>query len=463
MIKAGIILFNFIGLLIFGFYGDDGVTVDHKVPSQIHVGEKIPVSVEINKMQVTGFAKLDVKIPAGFIASAGETKGASFTFSTQQAKFIWFELPAEEVFTVTYFLEPLTGTFGKFDVAGTFSWVKSAQRVDFTMAVKSVEVVSGDAPAPIVSTPATEVTPTTESIAEPIVTASTPESTTVTPSSLFDNMQNEVVCTRTVEMISPTEAQVNLVVAVDNIQGFVKVFEVAPKGCTTVRAEDDGAVVTPDKNTIKFFWFEVPQSPKIELSYRINCTTDLGQAPNIIGKVSYIYNNEPVEREVIGAGSTSLSPVVSVSPGNNTSNNTAQNNTTTEPKVEPKAEPKSEPKVTPKTDPVVQNNPKSTTSVPEPENGITYKVQILAGHRVVNKQYFASKHQYSENFGIENHEGWVKYTTGKFGEYKKARDERERLKSSYNSLPGPFVTAYNNGERITVQEALLISKQQWYQ
>jgi hypothetical protein len=337
--------------------------------------------------------------------------------------------------------------------------VKNAQRIDLSLAVKSIEVVSGDAPASTIPAPVAEIVPTVSPTSEPTITTSP----AVTPSSLFDNMQNEVVCTRTVEMISPTEAQVNLVVAVDNIQGFVKVFEVAPKGCTAVRVEDAGAVVTPDKNTIKFFWFEVPQSPKIELSYKINCTTALGQAPNIIGKVSYICNNEPVEREVINAGSTSLSPVVSVSPGNNTSTNTVQNTTSNEPKVEPKAEPKTEPKVTPKTDPVAQNNTKSSTSVPDPENGITYKVQILAGHRVVNKQYFSTKHQYSENFGIENHEGWVKYTTGKFGEYKKARDERERLKSSYSSLPGPFVTAYNNGERITVQEALLISKQQWYQ
>jgi hypothetical protein len=100
--------------------------------------------------------------------------------------------------------------------------------------------------------------------------------------------------------------------------------------------------------------------------------------------------------------------------------------------------------------------------VPSAETGITYKVQILAAHRVVNKSYFQSKHGYDGAFNIENHDGWVKYTTGRFDEYKSARDERERLKGDYNTLPGPFVTAYNNGERITVQEALLITKQQWY-
>ena len=64
-------------------------------------------------------------------------------------------------------------------------------------------------------------------------------------------------------------------------------------------------------------------------------------------------------------------------------------------------------------------------------------------------------------FDIENHEGWVKYTTGEFNEYKTARNKREALFK--HKFPGPFVTAYNNGERITVQEALMTSKQDWVQ
>ena len=97
----------------------------------------------------------------------------------------------------------------------------------------------------------------------------------------------------------------------------------------------------------------------------------------------------------------------------------------------------------------------NTTSI------ISYKVQILAAHKVANQKYFSTRHQYNKGFDIENHEGWVKYTTGEFNEYLKARNKREDL-SRYN-FPGPFVTAYNNGNRITVQEALMTSKQDWIQ
>jgi len=107
-----------------------------------------------------------------------------------------------------------------------------------------------------------------------------------------------------------------------------------------------------------------------------------------------------------------------------------------------------------------ENDLKNISKAPAPEVGVTYKVQILAAHRTVGKEYFVSRHNFSDSFNIENHEGWVKYTTGKFGVYADARNAREEIRSKYD-FDGPFVTAYNQGERITVQEALIISNQQW--
>jgi hypothetical protein len=57
------------------------------------------------------------------------------------------------------------------------------------------------------------------------------------------------------------------------------------------------------------------------------------------------------------------------------------------------------------------------------------------------------------------HDGWFKFTVGGWGTYADARSKRDEL-APYN-LPGPFVTAYNSGTRITVQEALMITKQSW--
>ena len=103
---------------------------------------------------------------------------------------------------------------------------------------------------------------------------------------------------------------------------------------------------------------------------------------------------------------------------------------------------------------------KTITTVPEPNTGINYRVQILAGPNNVKQPYFETIYKYTGDFIVENHEGWVKYTTGDYPIYKNARDGREDIRSSYN-FPGPFVVAYNNGERITVQEALMITNQNW--
>ncbi|MDG1238164.1 MAG: hypothetical protein P8N69_04585 [Flavobacteriales bacterium] len=92
-------------------------------------------------------------------------------------------------------------------------------------------------------------------------------------------------------------------------------------------------------------------------------------------------------------------------------------------------------------------------------NNIQYKVQILAGHRIIGEKYLFEKFNYKGDYDIESHLGWIKYTIGNHSEYQNARDSRNEVK--INEFPGPFVSAYNYGERISVQEALIISKQNW--
>ena len=69
----------------------------------------------------------------------------------------------------------------------------------------------------------------------------------------------------------------------------------------------------------------------------------------------------------------------------------------------------------------------------------------MASHRIATKNYVKNKYHFSENFDLENHDGWIKYTTGRFDQYKEARNKRNDLNS--NEFPGPFVTAYNFGKK----------------
>jgi hypothetical protein len=482
MLKLPLMLINFIGLFFLHFFSVSEITIQNMAPSTLAPGEKVLVEVSIDKAAIQGFAKMEIVFPEGFIATPAETAGASFTFSEKKVRFVWMTLPTEQTFKVSYYLECDPNFSGKYEVKGTFSYINDNERVDFKVSAVQVMVSKTDA---VVATNIDTTQPdnTTASEINNTTTTETTETTNVTENTSVASTEMSV--TRTITQISPTEFKVDVLILNSKIQGFAKIFETSDPNTKIEKIQDANATVTVDKNTVKFVWFEMPVSPAIAIAYKVKTLSASTTVPTINGKLSFVESNNPKEMAII-QGAAVASDVIASNPAatnnsdtksdvsttteSNTNNNTAVNTNT--PKTENSAKVENtasngNANTEEKPSNEVRTNPSkgsetAVSSVPSAETGITYKVQILAAHRVVNKSYFQSKHGYDGAFNIENHDGWVKYTTGRFDEYKSARDERERLKGDYNTLPGPFVTAYNNGERITVQEALLITKQQWY-
>jgi archaellum component FlaF (FlaF/FlaG flagellin family) len=548
MIKYTILLINFAGLFLFNLFTDAEILVENNTPTYLVPGQKKEVHVRINKKSIEGFAKMEIQIPAGFVLTAGETLGASFTCSQQKARFVWMTLPQQEDFVVTYFLECIEGMSGNHSMTGVFSYIKDNKRLDYLIPVRSVSIVKEE-PTVQADTPASAPFPISDSQAgnsmsvtssapagstssgndpsaqtnnnasrasvespgnnsvnaanQSITTAVSPatatsgateETTATTATTTRKSTANRPVsqeaaigsssesfvkplCTRRIDRISDEQFEVTVTISENDIQGFARIFEIVPNGCSTEVVQDGAAMTTREANTVKFVWFEVPSSPIVIVKYKVSCTTAVNGPLAINGKLSFVLDQKPVDLMIVNEGDAPADVVIAQTPVTTPSSLAA--NDKEKNKSADAAMAETQPKK-----PVTNNNSgaanggkketvstesanandrgKPATTVPSAETGLKYKIQILAAHRVVDKSYFQKKHGYKEGFNIETHEGWVKYTTGSFGEYRSARDERERLKTDYNSLPGPFVTAYNNGERITVQEALLITKQQWY-
>jgi hypothetical protein len=527
MIKTIFIFFSYLAFLLLGLFSSDTVLIENNTPAVIASGVRSLVEVNIRKGDVKGFSKLELSLPEGFIATPGDIKGASFTFSGDKAKFVWMDLPDESLFKVTYYIESQPGAEGAYEIKGTFSYVRENIREDIYVPTRTV-VVKQD-----IETPADAVL-----ASAPVVRVEQPVL--------------EMSCERRIERLGDNEYLVRLKVNNNRIVGFGKILEILPDNCQTNRDNDGGAVITQDANSIKFVWFEVPTAPTFEISYRVMCISD-GTVPAIRGQLSYTENGNPFTVDILqtetpadlqaaqanaantggnqsattdsslanaqntaGITSTDTSTVsantqaVTTAGETQNANNQSQNNaanvnanvttanqnasdtsaqtantvaaaTNTNQNTGNAASNSNQnnngvvsnsssdlPKNNVKSEGVEKDFGKTETSVsavntvPSAEKGITYKVQILAAHRLVDKSYLKKKFSFEEDYNIENHNGWIKYTTGMYAQYKDARDARVRITNASSKLPGPFVTAYNDGERITVQEALLVSKQLWY-
>jgi hypothetical protein len=89
-------------------------------------------------------------------------------------------------------------------------------------------------------------------------------------------------------------------------------------------------------------------------------------------------------------------------------------------------------------------------------DGLVFRVQVMAGPREDDPAAVKSKFNIAEEVKVEKHDGLNKYVVGEFGSYRAAKTFCNTLRDT-NSVPGPWVVAYHNGERIDVKRALEIA------
>jgi hypothetical protein len=474
MIKQLFLLIQVLGLFFYQLIFAGDITVTQKVPTTILPDSPATVEIFINKSDVNGFAKVQQIIPEGFTVEPLETKGATFSFKDNKVKFIWMSLPLQNEFTISYQLTPNATTVGDFTIGGKFSFISESERKNVEIPVASFTVIAQD---PSVEEGEAETNEDEESLA--IVDANAavmPSDEALGDEVLTDlpeeNMKKTVNCKRTIEKVSNGKFKVSIEVDKIGVEGFAKISETLPQGFIASEMDSKGGVFSFKRNEVKILWMEVPSEERYLVSYFIEATESLTNGDyEVIGEYFYLDNDissssdidkmnfNYTAEELVAAEASIEIPTV------NTESTPIEENLETAEEDSETAEDEPETIVA---EQVLKTNEEAeaesspiekVTTTPNPEHGVTYKVQVGAGHKTIPSTYFKTKFKLKDKVSTLNHEGWIKYLVGSFDVYKLAKDKRDLVRKNVKTA---FVTAYNSGTRITVQEALMISRQKWY-
>ena len=284
--------------------------------------------------------------------------------------------------------------------------------------------------------------------------------------------------------------------------GFAKIMETLPLGFVAEEVDAFGGIFSFQDGKVKILWMTMPASSEIKVKYKVTAGMDMSGTQNIEGFFSYLKESDGTNKKIAFENSQvtileqNADAVVIAEPTKTEVENTTPTETAAVAKKEEvkeiavvevkKKEVVKKEATTKESTPVnivekgeevkIAKKDKTRVKTPvateelaakdfgvsNPNQGLYYSVQICATKKQVDVSYFTKANNIVEKIYTMMHEGWHKYVVGEFNEYKEARDHREKVKNE-NKVVGPFVTAYNKGTRITVQEALMISGQKWIQ
>lgn len=425
------------------------VTVMVEAPSEVVAGNEFEVKVTINKGDLASFSRLLQNLPAGLTASSAITSNADFNFEEKRARFIWMHLPDEPKITVAYTIKVDQRLKGTFNIDGKFSFIDENERRSVDVKSNLITIL----PSPDIESSLIVDIADYERLVVPFVAPVT--------------AGTNIACVRQQPQVSPDGKGfiVNLLVSKERKEKFAKIEEKIPAGYKAESLKEGDAIFTSKNNTAKFLWMNLPSTSFFVVSYKLVPVDGSKTSPKLNGKFSYLEEDKTISIDIKQTGHD-LAMVKTTDDLNNllinlSSEQLASNETdvpedisVTEKKVKVK---------TKSTEKQKAKEPRSNNKFKlEPEEGIYYRVQLAAGHNPVNIKRYFRKFKLDKEVRAEVHDGWNKYSIGSFSEYKDARDYRVFIWNT-TEIDDAFVSAYNNGERITVQEALMVANQRWYQ
>ena len=434
MLKSLIAILSTVFIFLFSFFMPP-IGFDLSAPTEVTAGSEFTVVLTIKKGEVEGFARFHQSLPDGFSAELIDAATGDFKSEKQTITFFWLILPNTETMTISYKIKIDNNVSGEFDLNGIFSYIDGDKKYE-EMPLYHIIVL----PSPNADALASD------------------------SSKIHMDLPPKIICQRkSIQKNENGEIEVQLLVNRGDLSKdqFAKIQENIPEGYDVQTIETQGGIFTFQNNVAKFLWMTLPPDQEFVVSYKLTPKEGVKiEDLNLTGDFSYLVDGKTVNvvtNQANGASVQDLlakqgtakteNPISSVDQTPDNKTNIEENNITTS--VDAKTE--------------KENITTSVTSVPDPAKSLVfYKVQISAGHKMIPVKSYFQKRKIKEPVSTEMLQGWYKYTIGNYSEYIKARDKRNKVWGT-TPIKDAFVTAYNSGQRITVQEALMISNQTWYQ
>ncbi|MDR3329255.1 MAG: hypothetical protein LBS63_03990 [Prevotellaceae bacterium] len=418
---------------------DEKVTLDISAPQQAVAGTTFTVTVSISKPEgLSTFARFHQDLGKGFEADTVEGEGpalsgAIFDFSDQRLRFIWARMPEASLIKLKYRIritEPRLK--GNLLLSGKFTCVVNQADSDN-------KVLTGEATASVAIQPAKNVEASqvisigdeqSAAAAKPAVAASA----AAAPATAKPVNTSGVYGVRQKPYMVDRDYYVNIMVNKAALSEMGKIEEVLSVPTATIEpVERKEALFSIDEgNKIKFVWITLPEAEQFVISYKIVAWKGTA-APAIKGVFTYdnagvSESKNIVERDIDYSESVPVPPLSAATQPTEAARNA--------PAEKPAA---------------------------APQRGLVFKVQLLATKQPVGdidehfKDYNIGRPVLQEVFKSSSAYGY-KYVIGPFRKYEQARLCRDQMWSK--GIADAFVTCYYNGDRISIQEANMLSGEQ---
>ena len=115
-------------LSIASLFTQSEVNISFKSPESVVAGMSYIMEIEVDKGDISNFAKLQLSLPEGFTAELLNGEGGTFTFYDQKIKLIWISLPADPKFIVQVKVNTESSIQGDFNFNGKISYIIDGDR-----------------------------------------------------------------------------------------------------------------------------------------------------------------------------------------------------------------------------------------------------------------------------------------------------------------------------------------------